>query len=298
MNNRLDELKHFVRQHARGQQTATGMSRLSIMMGETRTGRLPGLYDPMICLVLQGAKRVMIGDQVLEYGAGCYFIASAEVPASGEVIDASPQLPYLAVALGFDAEVIASLLLEMPVVGEKSLGRSFAVNVADNELIDAFGRMLRLMARPQEIAVLAPLLEREILFRLLMGPQGNMLRQIARADSRLSRVRRVLNWIRQHYVEGFRVEDLARIADMSPSALHRHFKAITAMTPIQYQKRIRLHEARRRLLAMPGDAAGVAFDVGYESASQFSREYARLFGVPPARDVRQRRAKAEGEVSG
>lgn len=289
----LDDLKALVMRHARGRLTDTGIPRVAIMKGEATTGPLLGLYDPRLCLVLQGAKSVMIGDQLLHYDAGRYFIAAVEVPAVGKVLQASPQHPYLSVSLALDTTLIASLLLDMPPVAEATIGHGFAVSRADEALVDAWLRMIELIDHPAEIPVLAPLLEREILFRLLQGPQGAMLRQIAGADSRLSQIRRALAWIRDHYAEPFRVEDLARMGGMSASVFHRHFKAVTAMTPIQYQKRIRLNEARRRLLATSGDAAGVAFSVGYESASQFSREYARLFGAPPVRDVGRLRATPE-----
>lgn len=299
MTKSLDELKELLLRWASGGQTSTGISRVSMHRGEGRTGPLPGLYAPMVCLVLQGAKRVMIGDHVLHYEAGRYFIASVEVPAVGRVTEASKELPYLAISLTFDPAVIASLLLELPPVTEKPLTHGFAVSVADDELLGAWLRMMRLIERPAEIPVLAPLIEREILFRLLQGEQGAMLHQIAGADSRLSQIRRTLGWIRENYAEPFRVEEMAKLAGMSASVFHRHFKAVTAMTPIQYQKRIRLYEARRRLFAGPGDAAGVAFAVGYESASQFSREYARLFGAPPVRDAGRLRGNLgweEGEL--
>jgi transcriptional regulator GlxA family with amidase domain len=152
-------------------------------------------------------------------------------------------------------------------------------------MLDAWLRMLRLIDRPQEAAVLAPLIEREILFRALQGPLGGMLREMARPDGRLSHIRRAIHWIREHYTEAFRVEDIAAMADMSVAAFYRHFKAVTAMTPIQYQKRLRLLRARWLMLFEPRDAASIAFAVGYESASQFNREYARMFGLPPVRDA-------------
>jgi transcriptional regulator GlxA family with amidase domain len=144
---------------------------------------------------------------------------------------------------------------------------------------------VRLIDRPKEVAMLAPMIEREILFRVLQGPQGDMLRQIAREDSRLSQIRRAIDWVREHYTEPFRIELLADLTGMSVASFYRHFKAITAMTPIQYQKRLRLLKARRLLLFEPRDAAAIAFTVGYESPSQFSREYARMYGMPPVRDV-------------
>jgi transcriptional regulator GlxA family with amidase domain len=152
-------------------------------------------------------------------------------------------------------------------------------------MIDAWLRMMRLMDRHDEVSTLAPMIEREILFRVLQGPLGNMLRDIARPDGRLSQIRRAIHWIRDHYTEPLRIEPLAAMTDMSVAAFYRHFRSVTAMTPIQYQKRLRLLKARWLLLFEPREAAAVAFSVGYESASQFSREYARMFGMPPVRDV-------------
>ena len=276
--------------HAADRQTPTGIPRVAIIKGTATTGLLSGLYAPMLCLVVQGAKSVMIGDQVLHYDTGRYFISSVEVPATGRVVEATPERPYLAISLTFDPAVIASILLDMPPAEEAPLSQGFGVSQATGDMIDAWSRMLNLMERPAEIAVLGPLVEREIVFRLLQGPEGPMLRQIAIADSRLSQIRKALTWIRTNYMQAIRVADLAKVAGMSVTVFHRHFKAVTAMTPIQYQKQFRLYEARRRLFAAPGDAAGAAFAVGYESASQFSRDYSRLFGVPPARDIRRLRS--------
>jgi transcriptional regulator GlxA family with amidase domain len=197
--------------------------------------------------------------------------------------------PYLAISLTLDPAVIASMLGDLPELGSAKVP-GFSVSAATPELIDAWLRMMRLIDRPKEAAVLAPMIEREILFRVLQGPQGDMLRQMARAESRLSQVRRAIDWIRAHYAEPFRVEPLADMTGMSVAAFYRHFRAVTAMTPIQYQKRLRLLKARRLLLFEPRDAAAIGFSVGYESASQFSREYARMFGLPPVRDTARFRA--------
>jgi transcriptional regulator GlxA family with amidase domain len=181
--------------------------------------------------------------------------------------------------------VISSLLQGETNAAEPSRASCFSGVAAQIEMIDAWLRMLRLIDRPQEAAVLAPLIEREILFRALQGPLGGLLRDMARPDGRLSHIRRAIHWIREHYTEAFRVEDIAAMTDMSVAAFYRHFKAVTAMTPIQYQKRLRLLRARWLMLFEPRDAASIAFAVGYESPSQFNREYARMFGMPPVRDA-------------
>ena len=210
-------------------------------------------------------------------------------------VEASPELHYIAVALALDTATIAALLLDLPPGANSDLSAGFAISPLTDDLLDPLLRLVRLLDTPAEIGVLAPMIEREILYRILQGPQGGMLRQIGRSDSRLSQIRRSVDWIRSHYAEPFHVGRLAELAGMSPSSFHRHFRAVTAMSPLQYQKQIRLQEARRRLLARPDGAARVAFAVGYESASQFSREYSRLFGLPPSQDAARLQAPRELE---
>ncbi len=251
------------------------------------------LYRPMLCVVLQGAKRVMIGDRTLRYDTACYFVGSIDVPASGCVIEASPATPYVAVSLALDLDCLAGLLAD----GGSAAAREtpgFAVSAITPELIDAWTRMVALLDTPGDIPVLAPLIEREILYRLIQGPQGDLLRQVVRGGSRLSQVRQAIHWLREHYHQPIRIESLADVAGMSVASFHRHFRAATAMTPLQYQKSLRLQEARRLLVA-EHDAARAAYAVGYESASQFSREYARMFGLPPARDASRMRQSGDVE---
>ncbi|TGP23761.1 MULTISPECIES: AraC family transcriptional regulator [unclassified Mesorhizobium] len=290
MNEALRELIAIAGRHARGRRTRTDVPRITIGRSEVPTPPLPELCQPTALFVLQGAKSVLIGDRTLRYSAGSCFVYAVETPATSQLIEASAAHPYMAIAFGLDIEVIATLLIDhQPAAG----GDGFATYPADGELLDAWRRMLRLLDRPAEIPVLAPMLEREIAFRLLQGPQGEKLRQLARADGRLSQIRRATQWIRAHYNEPIEVTELAALAHMSNAAFHRHFKAATAMSPIQYQKQVRLLEARHLLIAQPGNAARVAFAVGYESASQFSREYARQFGLPPARDAARLLARGE-----
>jgi AraC-like DNA-binding protein len=248
---------------------------------------MPTLYEPMLCIVLQGAKEVMIGDRLLRYDTASYFVASIEVPASGRVVQASPEKPYIAVSLALDCGALAALLPETPPRPEDQ-AEGFGIGPMTPELLDPWLRLLRLLDVPQDIKVLAPLLECEILYRLLQGPQGGVLRQVTRSDSRLSQIREAIGWIRTHYDQPLRIETLSSIAGMSAATFHRHFKAATALSPLQYQKNLRLQQARRLLIAQE-DAARAAYAVGYESASQFSREYARQFGVSPGRDAERLR---------
>jgi AraC-like DNA-binding protein len=288
----MKPLRAIAVRHATGRRTQTAIPRVTInMMGEV-TAHQPGLFQPMICLILQGAKEVMIADQVLRYDPACYFVASMEVPASGCIIQASADAPYVGVTLALDREVLASLLPDAHVpAGEPTMPTSFGVGAVTGDLLDPWLRLLRLLDTPSDIPVLAPLFEREVLYRLLQGPQGAVLRQIALADSRLSQVRRAIAWIRDHFDQPMRVETLAEIAGMSAASFHRHFKSATAMSPLQYQKTLRLQQARRLLIANQ-DASQAGFAVGYESSSQFSREYARLFGAPPMRDAVRLRSDA------
>ncbi|HEV7691672.1 MAG TPA: AraC family transcriptional regulator [Hyphomonadaceae bacterium] len=242
-----------------------------------------GMFQPRFCLVLQGAKEVTIGERRMRYDPNNYFIASLEVPASGCIIEASASHPYIGLSMGLDAEMLAALLTDFPGRDDNDTV-SFAVSPVTADLLDPWVRLMRLLDTPADIPVLAPMIEREILYRLVQGPQGRTLRQIARADSRLGQVRRAIAWIREHFDQALRVEALAELAGMSTASFHRHFKAATAMSPLQYQKSIRLQQARRMLVTKQ-NAARVGYAVGYESASQFSREYARQFGLPPARDA-------------
>lgn len=281
MHNTIDELRSLV-MRAENKWTDTGLPRVAMVQAEACASQV---YQPMLHLVLQGTKTLSIGDQVLQYLPITYFLVPVDVPATGEIHPSGPGLPYLAISLTLDPNVIATLLAGEVKTAEQPTMSRFSAVTAPAEMIDAWLRMMRLMDRPNEAAVLAPMIEREILFRVLQGPLGSMLREIARPDGRLAQIRRATQWIREHYTEPFRVEPLATMTDMSVAAFYRHFKSITGMTPIQYQKRLRLLRARWLLLFEPRDAASIAFTVGYESASQFSREYARLFGMPPARDA-------------
>lgn len=279
----LAQLKAIVLRHAGKPQPA--MPRLSVSTFDRPSERGWVVYEPVVCFVLQGAKQVFIGDQELEYGAGHCMVVAAELAAMGQISEASPQQPYLALNLHIDPQVIASLLLEMGKMPEPPMDKGFGVSPAGPALIEAWRRLAELMDRPGEIPVMARHREHELMFRLLMGPQGALLRQIAGSGTRLSHIRRAMAWIREHYAEHLRIEAMATVAGMSVSVFHRRFKAISGLSPLQYQKQIRLHEARRRLVTERSDAATAAYAVGYESASQFSREYKRLFGAPPRRDV-------------
>jgi AraC-like DNA-binding protein len=295
MQKQLDDLLALTLRHARDGVSPTPIPRVIVNVGYEARPASFSVYQPMHCIVLQGVKEVAIGEQLLRYDPACYFISSMDLPASGRVVQASRDVPYVGVALGLDWERIAALIPDVPSPAASDTA-AFGVSAVTPQLLDPWLRLLKLLDAPEDIPALAPLFEREILYRLLQGPQGNVLRQIALADGRLSQIRRAIAWIRDHYDEPLRVETLADMAGMSAASFHRHFKTATAMSPLQYQKNLRLQQARRLLIAN-SDAAQAAYAVGYESASQFSREYARAFGASPARDAS--RLRAEGvEISG
>ena len=284
MENALDELRRLAA-HAENRRTETGIPRVAMVQGEIPQHQLAALYDPMINLILQGSKSMTIGDQTLHYDPASYFVMSVDLPAVGSVHPSAAGEPYLAISLTLDPQVIAGVLEQAPSSAGRMVGRGFSVATVTPELLDAWVRMLRLVGRPDDIPVLAPAYEREILYRVLQGPQGWLLRDIATPDTALSRIHAAITWIRENFARPLRVETLAAMVAMSASAFHRHFKAVTNMSPLQYQKTIRLMHARQRMITQALSVATAAVEVGYESASQFSREYSRQFGRSPARDV-------------
>lgn len=292
MESRLTELRQLARR-AENRRTETGIPRVAMVQGKIPEHDLAAVYEPMVNLILNGSKTMTVGDCMHRYDPATYFVMSIDLPAVGSVHPARDGAPYLAVSLTIEPAVVTSLLGDLPALAHDEMrGNAFSVAPVTPELLDAWTRMLRLMDRPREIAALAPAYEREILFRVLQGPMGWMLRDIATPGTELSRISATIHWIRENFASPLRVETLARMAALSPSAFHRHFKTVTSLSPLQYQKRIRLLRARSRLLAGEGNATTVAFDVGYRSPNQFSREYSRFFGAPPTRDSRGMRGSS------
>jgi AraC-like DNA-binding protein len=248
-----------------------------------------GFALPSVAVVAQGVKRTRLNDRVYDYRAGQYLIVAVGLPVTGHVLAASPEEPFAAFSMTLDRAQIAGLLVEVRVKTPAPVLTGMAVSDADADLLDPVVRLLRFVERPDDLAVLGPGVQREILWRLLTGPQGAIIRQIGLADGNLTHVARVTHWIREHYDEPLRIDRLAQLAGMSASCLHRHFRAATSMTPLQYQKQIRLQEARTLLLTAPQDIGRIGHLVGYESPSQFSREYRRRFGASPRQDVKQAR---------
>lgn len=255
---------------------------------------VPTLYRPCLCIIAQGRKDVRLGDEQYTYDPLNYLVASVTLPVTGQVIGATPEQPYLSLRLEIDPALITSLIADIGPIGVPNPGprRALYLDRLDTQLLDAVLRLLRLLDTPRDIAMLAPLALREIFYRLLHSPQGHRLHEIAIADSQGQRISRAIEWLNLNFDQPLRIEDLAREVNLSTSTLHHRFKAVTALSPLQYQKQLRLQEARRLMLCEGLEAASASYRVGYESPSQFSREYSRLFGAPPLRDLARLRSSA------
>ena len=255
---------------------------------------IPVLYRPCLGIIAQGRKNVRLGDEQYTYDPLNYLVASVTLPVTSQVIGATPELPYLSLRLEIDPVLITNLIAEIGPIGVPNTGqrRALYLDRLDTQLLDAVLRLLRLLETPRDIAILAPLAVREIFYRLLHSPQGHRLHEIAIADSQGQRINRAIEWLNLNFDQPLRIEDLAREVNLSTSTLHHRFKAVTALSPLQYQKQLRLQEARRLMLCEGLEAASASYRVGYESPSQFSREYSRLFGAPPLRDLARLRSSA------
>jgi len=294
MENQLNELRSLAAK-AENRLTETGIPRVAMVQGKIPEHQLAAVYAPMVNLVLRGSKSMVIGDQTLDYGPSSYFVMSIDLPAIGTVRAAPTGEPYLAVALTLEPTILANLLADLPdACRQARVDVGFSVSAMTAELLDAWVRMLRLMTQPSDIPALAPVYEREILYRVLQGPHGPMLRDIANPDTAMARVSVAIQWIRREFAQPLRVESLAQKAAMSVSAFHRHFKAVTALSPLQYQKQVRLLHARTVMVSGGKSVMSAALEVGYESPTQFSREYARAFGLPPTRDASRILAATSG----
>lgn len=286
----IDELNALIARHARPD-GSTPIEGVMIAQHDASAEEI-STTGTVMALIAQGEKRIALGDRVYRYGVGQYLVASIDLPITGQFVGASPEQPARGFGMLLHPPSIAELLLQ---AGSDSVGRaggvpsSMIVSAAPAELLDAVLRLLRLLERPRDLEVLAPLIKREILWWLMVGEQGATVRQLGLGDSSLSHIARAVRWIREHYASAFRVEEVAELCGMSASAFYRNFQAVTAMSPIQFQKQIRLQQARLQLAAHPDDVAGVGFRVGYESPSQFSREYRRQFGTPPSQDAQRLR---------
>ena len=245
----------------------------------------PTVYEASLCLIAQGAKTVSLGETRVSYDPSRYLLVSMDLPLVGEIITASPEQPYLCCKIDLDQAMLADLVTQDGCATADVDVSPLAVCPSDPLFVDAACRLVGLLDEPDAINVLSPLIHREIIFRLLRGPHGPTLRRISTGDSRRGKIARAISRIRASYREPLRVEEIASAANMSPSSLHEHFKSLTTLTPLAYQKQLRLQEAGRLMLSDGVNAGTASFAVGYQSPSQFSRDYLRLFGAPPRQDV-------------
>ena len=265
----------------------TAIPNLMLSRRNEPTQPTSGMYEPSICLIAQGAKRVLLGDDMYVYDDRHFLITSVDLPTVVQIIKASGEKPFLGLLLKLDRREISQLMMDssLPPPHPQQSSRGMAIGDVTPPLINAFLRLIDLLDEPKDIPILAPIIQREIFYRLLVGDQGVRLRQMSSAGSQSQQIARAIEWLKGNFAQPLRIDDLAMQANMSASTFHHHFRILTAMSPLQYQKWLRLNEARRMMLIEHADATTAAFQVGYESPSQFSREYSRLFGTPPLRDI-------------
>lgn len=283
----IEELAGILARHATADgMHASALPRLSLVRSCAPTQAVPALYKPSLCIIAQGRKQVELGGRSYVYDPEKYLAVSVDLPLVGSVLEASAERPYLCLALDIDLPALTDLMLQTASEpAPEPVGPALGVSQVEPGLLDAVLRLARLLDAPKDAPALAPLAEREILYRLLSGAQAPMIRHIAAAESRLAKVSRAVAWLRRNYASPVSVERLAAEAGMSLSSFHSHFKAATTLSPLQYRTRVRLQEARRMMVVEAMDAASAGFAVGYESPSQFSRDYSRLYGAPPLKDA-------------
>ncbi len=246
--------------------------------------------EPHLAIIVQGKKALLLNEEIYRYSVAQYLLVSVDLPLSGCVVEATPEQPFLGFKLKLDPAQLCEIIAQTNLgIDKNGSVRGWCVSDAEPPLIDCAIRLTKLLETPQDIPFLAPMIIREIYYRLLTGEQGEAVRQIATAGSNMQRIAEVIKHIKVAFTQSLRVEDLAEQANMSAASFHRHFKSVTSMSPLQYQKQLRLLAARQIMLAENVDATQAAYQVGYESPSQFSREYARMFGAPPMRDIERLR---------
>ncbi len=293
-SNLCQDLATLVIRHTNGKGNgihSTAIEQLELMRESTAPTALCAVYEPTLCIILQGRKETSLGKETYHYGAAQYIVVTVDLPLSGLIVDATPDQPYLCFKLSLDATQLWNIIdqIQHSKDNTEDSVRGLFVSDADELLIDCAIRLTRLLDTPQHIPFLAPMIIREIYYRILIGEQGQAVRQIATFGSHMQRIAEVIKLIKADFTKSLRVDDLAKQANMSPASFHRHFKAVTSMSPMQYQKQLRLMEARRLMLTENTNVTNAAYQVGYESASQFSREYSRMFGRSPIKDIGQLR---------
>ncbi len=291
--------KSIARWTDKGDKVMTAVPGLSLYRRDEPTQPTIIMYEPRICVIAQGAKRVLLGDDTYEYDSHHFLITSVDLPTVVQVIKASREKPYLGLILKLDQREISQLMVDsnLPLPRAQQSSRGMATGKVTLPLLAAFQRLIDVLDEQKDIPILAPIIKREIFYRLLVGDQGVRLRQMASAGSQSQQIARAIDWLKSNFTLPLRIDDLATQVNMSTSTFHHHFRSLTAMSPLQYQKWLRLNEARRLMLADRLDATTAAFQVGYESPSQFSREYNRLFGDSPLRDITNLRQMAAMETA-
>jgi AraC-like DNA-binding protein len=293
--NALRELKRLIARQLPAEGGHWRNDALGLKLASVQGKQQPAnqVYQPVFALVVQGEKQLVLGKSIFTCGEGTFVVTSVDLPITFQVSRATRAEPYMALALSLKPAAVATLLLEAASTERAPADAEVAgmgVSDAPGELLEAVVRLVRLLDQPRDLPVLGPIAEKEILWRLLCSEQGHRLRQIGLADSRLAQIGRAMRFMREHYDQPLPIEDLARLSAMSVTSFHRHFRAVALMSPLQYLKQIRLQEARARLLVHADDVASVGHAVGYDSPSQFSREYKRAYGFPPGQDARLLRA--------
>jgi len=288
------ELARLVTRHTDGRGNgvhSTAIAQLEFMRESAAPTELCTVYEPTLCIILQGRKETLLGQETYHYGAAQYIVVTVDLPLSGNIVEATADQPYLCFKLSLDVTGLWDIIdqIQHRRDQKESSVRGLFVSDANASLIECATRLTRLLDTPEDIPFLASMMIREIYYRLLMGDQSEAVWQIATSGSQMQRIAEVINQIKAEFTKPLSMDDLAKQARMSSASFHRHFKAVTSMSPLQYQKQLRLVEARRLMLAENADATQAAYQVGYESPSQFSREYSRMFGAPPIKDIERLR---------
>jgi AraC-like DNA-binding protein len=299
--NLCQELARLVTRHTDGRGNgvhSTAIEKLEFMRESVAPTELCTVYEPTLCIILQGKKETLLGQETYHYGTAQYIVVTVDLPLSGNIVEATADKPYLCFKLNLDATGLWDIIdqIQRRRDQKESSVRGLFVSDANTPLIECATRLTRLLDTPEDIPFLAPMMISEIYYRLLMGDQSEAVWQIATSGSHMQRIAEVINQIKAEFTKPLSMDDLAKQARMSSASFHRHFKAVTSMSPLQYQKQLRLLEARRLMLAENADATRAAYQVGYESPSQFSREYSRLFGAPPIKDIAKAVKLARGKL--
>lgn len=286
----------ITRMIAKGPQVAGAIPGLALFSHDAPSEPQILMYEPSVCLVAQGRKCVMLGDETYIYDANNYLVSSLHMPGMVHIIEASADKPYIGLALKLDAREISQLILDsrLPPPRRQASGRGMATAEVNLPLLAAIQRLVDLLDDAQDIPIMAPLIQRELFYRLLVGEQGDRLRQMVSSGSQTHQIAQAINWLKEHFRSAVSIDELAARVSMSSSTFYQHFRSMTAVSPLQFQKQLRLQEARRLMLEERVEAATAAFQVGYESPSQFNREYHRLFGAPPLRDINNYRKAVAG----